>query len=83
MIENYFWKKNAGSLLSFKNKSNIEQTTRNKIIALVVDFLFDTYGEDLTLLEKCVTAFATVTLFPALKYKGSRDGTVSICLRSR
>lgn len=77
MLETYFWQKNAGSYLAFKNKATIDSNTRNKIIALVVDFLFETYGDDLTLLEKCITAFATVTLFPALKYKNSRDGTVS------
>lgn len=77
MLETYFWQKNAGSYLAFKNKTTIDSSARNKIITLVVDFMFDTYGENLSLLEKGVTAFATVTLFPALKYKDSRDGTVS------
>lgn len=78
MIENYFWQKNAGNLLSLKNKQNIDQTQRRKIIKLVVDYMVECYSLDVSFLQKCITAFALVTLFPALKYKGSKDGTVSI-----
>lgn len=77
MLETYFWEKNAGNLLSFKNKQNIGLSHRRKIIALIVDFMLQSYGLDITPLERCITAYATVTLFPALKYKGSKDGTVS------
>lgn len=78
MLENYFWEKNAGNLLSMKDKQKIGDKQRREIIAVVVDFIVGSYGFEVTFLEKCIIAFATVTLFPALKYKGSKDGTVSI-----
>lgn len=78
MLENYFWHKNAGNLLSFKNKQTIDDSKQKRdIIHLVVDFMLESFGTDISLFQKCMTAFATVTLFPALKYKGSQDGTVS------
>lgn len=78
MIENYFWRKNAGDLLSLKNKQNMVKTQRRKIIILAVDYMIECYSIDVSFLQKCITAFALVTLFPSLKYKGSKDGTVSI-----
>lgn len=78
MIENYFWQKNLGDLLSLKKEKILNDKQRRKIIGLIVDFMIESYGLDITLLERCVTAFATVTLFPALKYKDSKDGTVSL-----
>lgn len=78
MLENYFWQKNAGNLLSLKSKQTIEDSKQKReIINLVVDYMLESFGTDISIFQKCMTAFATVTLFPALKYKGSQDGTVS------
>lgn len=63
MIENYFWQKNLGDLLSLKKEKILNDKQRRKIIGLIVDFMIESYGLDITLLERCVTAFATVTLF--------------------
>lgn len=78
MLETYFWHKGSGHLLSMKNKQVLNSTDQRKIIQSVVDYMVEEFGVNVSIFERCITAFATVTLFPALKYKGSRDGTVNI-----
>lgn len=80
ILQNYFWSKNAGHLLECMTKETITDKNRRDIIVIIVDFLVEKYGQDVSSLVRTLTAATTIVMFPALRYKNSKDGTVSAAL---
>lgn len=74
MIESYFWSKNAGQFLIKNMKLTVNQ--RTNIVNTIVDFMIQTFGINVTSVQKTLTAAAAVILFPGLEFKGG-EGTVS------
>lgn len=74
MIESYFWSKNAGQFLVKNVKLTVNQ--RTNIVNTIVDFMIQTFGINVTSVQKTLTAAAAVMLFPGLEFKGG-ESTVS------
>lgn len=62
MLKNYFWKKNAGNLLSNKGKPKITESNRRKINNLIVEFMVESYGYNISTVQKAFVAHATIIL---------------------
>lgn len=75
MLENYFWAKGAEKFLIKNQKLSFSQ--RTSIINTIVDFLIETFGIEVSSVQKTLAAAATIVLFPALKFANG-DGTVCI-----
>lgn len=66
MIENYFFAKSLGNLLTKDKLLPIEK--RKDIVNTIVDFMLEFFGADLTYAQKLVTAQAAVIEFPGLEF---------------
>lgn len=78
MLENFFWKRNAADLLSLRDKAEISDNDRRKLVNELVDFMIQSFGIDVGKKQKEVTAKASIIMFPALAYKLSIEQTVSV-----
>lgn len=58
-------------------KESIPDKIRRDIVVTIADFMVEKYGQDVSSLVKTLTAAAVIAMFPALRYKNSKDGTVS------
>lgn len=74
MLENYFWAKGVGKFLIKDPKLTFSQ--RTNIVNTIVDFLIETFGIEVTNVQKTLAAAATIILFPGLKFENG-DETVS------
>lgn len=75
MLENYFWAKGAEKFLIKTQKLTFSQ--RTNIVNTIVDFLIETFGIDVSTVQKTLAAAATIVLFPALRFTRG-EGTVSL-----
>lgn len=75
MIENYFWLKNAQSFLIKNRKLTIQQ--RTSIVNTIVDFMIETFGIEVSTVQRTLTAAASVALIPGLEFKG---GESTVCI---
>lgn len=73
MIQNYFFGKSLGHLLT-KEKLIVPEK-RRLIVNTIVDFMLEIFGADLTYTQKVVTAQAAVIEFPGLEFK---DGSPTV-----
>lgn len=74
MLENYFWAKGLEKFLIKDLKLTFSQ--RTNIVNTIVDFLIETFGVEVSNVQKTLAAAATVVLFPGLRFEIG-DGTVS------
>lgn len=75
MLETYFHTKGNGALLSLTKVLTPDQ--RKTIVNAIVDFIFESFGNDPTRMQKVMTAQAAIILFPALEYVGA-DGESTV-----
>lgn len=75
MLENYFWAKNAEKFLIKDLKLSFNQ--RTNIVNTIVDYMIETFGIEVSSVQKTLVAAATIVLFPGLKFARG-DGTVSL-----
>lgn len=75
MIQNYFFGKSLGHLLT---KEKILNSAKRKLIVnTIVDFMVEIYGADVAYTQKVVVAQAAVIEFPGLAYEDG-NSTVNI-----
>lgn len=74
MLENYFWVKNAEKFLVKDLKLSFNQ--RTTIVNTIVDYMIETFGIEVSSVQRTLVAAATIVLFPGLKF-ALGDGTVS------
>ncbi|XP_055308751.1 uncharacterized protein LOC129572737, partial [Sitodiplosis mosellana] len=72
MLESYFWAKNAEKLLVKDSKLSFNQ--RTSIVNTIVDYMIETFGVEVSSVQKILVAAATIVLFPGLKF-ALGDGT--------
>lgn len=78
MLENYFHSKGNGALLSLSSEKELKADQRKAVVNVIVDFIFESFGNDPTRMQKSMTAQAAILLFIGLKYNGEDgEGTVS------
>lgn len=76
MLESYFHSKGNGAFLS--SEKVLTPNQRKSIVNCIVDFIFESFGNDPTRMQKANTAQAAIILFPGLEYVGGDgEGTVS------
>lgn len=73
MIQNYFFGKSLGHLLTKEKLIVLEK--RKLIVNTIVDFMLEIFGAELTYTQKVVTAQAVVIEFPGLEFK---DGNPTV-----
>lgn len=73
MLQNYFLGKNLGNLLT--KEPLIPTEKRKKIINTIVEFMLETFGNELNYSLKIVVAQAAVIEFPGLEFK---DGNPTV-----
>lgn len=84
-LESFFWRRNAGQLLSFRDEEDLDDGIRRKIVNEIVDFMIQSFGMSLIKNQREMTARAAIILFRGLKYKpgGVGQETVSFYLPSK
>lgn len=74
MLEDYFWAKNVSSYLTKNAKLTFAQ--RTNIVNTIVEYLIETFGINVSTVQKTLAAAAAIVLFPGLKFSHG-EGTVS------
>lgn len=80
-LEKHLIEKNAGSIFveskALGPDEHLSTKSRIQLVQLLVDFMYQVYGQKIKQQHKVDTAKATVTLFPCLKFAGTELGIVS------
>lgn len=76
MIQNYFFGKSLGHLLTKEKVLNAAK--RKHIVNAIVDFMIEIYGTDVTYTQKVVIAQAAVIEFPGLEYAAGNSTVIFI-----
>lgn len=73
MIENHFFSKSLGHLLTKERLLTPEK--RKTIVNTIVDFILEIFSVDVTYAQKVVTSQAAIIVFPGLEF---RDGNPTV-----